>query len=104
MRQSLSKNLKHFSLTFSQLRVALAFYFLSQINVTAQTFQVKTINGLTGQPLSNVLTLNQHRNLLGESNRRGQPTLDTICSEAAIFRLYGFEILEQSIRWGFFSK
>lgn len=89
--------MKHFSLTSSHLSFTLAFVFLSLTSLSAQKFQVKTINGLTGQPLSNVLILDQNRNLIGESNSLGQATLNIKNSEAIIFRLYGFEILEQTV-------
>lgn len=89
--------MKRFPLTLSPLRIALAFCILSHVHVLAQDFHVKTINGLTGQPLSNVLILDQNRNLLGESDALGQTRINIKGSEVIIFRLYGYEILEQTI-------
>jgi hypothetical protein len=69
---------------------------MSLTQLGAQNFQVKIVNGLTKQPLSNVLILDQNQHLLGESNSLGQCQINIEKSDVITFRLYGYEILEQS--------
>ena len=93
----MSKNLRHFSKYFFRISFALVLLCVNQALVFAQEIQINIINGINNQPLANVLILNQNQNLIGGSDNLGQAQLNTGNQEIIIFRLYGFEILEQSI-------
>jgi hypothetical protein len=54
------------------------------------------MNGLRSLTFANILTLDQNQNILGESNNDGLVQLKAQELDVLTFRLYGFEILEQS--------
>ena len=74
-----------------------ALLLFSAFGLQAQRLNVQIVNGQTGKPLSNVLVLSQDQELLGESNGQGKVSFQANPNEQIIFRLYGFEILEQSV-------
>ena len=61
-----------------------------------QEIQVSIMNGLRSLTFANILTLDQNQNILGESNNDGLVQLKAQELDVLTFRLYGFEILEQS--------
>ena len=88
--------MKHFSKYSVQTIFALAFIFIGQTQIFAQKIQVTIINGLTNQPLANVLVLDQNQNLLGESNSKGHVLFNAENGDVITFRLFGFEMIEQT--------
>jgi hypothetical protein len=54
------------------------------------------MNGLRSLTFANILTLDQNQNILEESNNDGLVQLKAQERDVLTFRLYGFEILEQS--------
>jgi len=74
----------------------LALVFISQTLLYAQEIQVSIMNGLRSLTFANILTLDQNQNILGESNNDGLVQLKAQELDVLTFRLYGFEILEQS--------